>query len=50
MAEEPVGAGAVEWAGAMVLTREANGNLTDTVAAIGRKCFSSLMEAQALVL
>lgn len=43
VAEEAVGAEAVEWAEAMVLILEANGNLIDTVAAIGRKCFSSLM-------
>lgn len=41
MAEAAVEAEAVEWAGAMALTLEANGSLIDTVAAIGRKCFSS---------
>lgn len=43
MAEEAVEAEAVEWAEAMVLTLEANVNSIDTVAAIGRKCFSSVM-------
>lgn len=43
MAEEAVEAEAVEWAEATVLILEANVNLIDTVAAIGRKCSSSVM-------
>lgn len=40
VAEEAVEAEAVEWAEATVLILEANVNLIDTVAAIGRKCSS----------
>lgn len=43
VAEEAGEAEAGGWAEAMVLILEANGNLIDTVAAIGRKCFSFIM-------
>lgn len=44
MAEEAVEAEVAEWAEAMVLILEANGNSTDTVAAIDRKYFSSVSQ------
>lgn len=43
VAEEAVEAEAVEWAEATVLILEANVNLIDTVATIGRKCSSSVI-------
>lgn len=46
MEEEAVEAEAAEWAEAMVLIQEANVNLIDTVAAIDRKCLSSVMQAK----
>lgn len=44
MAEEAAGAEAAEWAEAMVLILEANGNSIDTAAAIDRKYFSSVSQ------
>lgn len=43
MPEEPVEAEAAAWAEAMALILEANVNSIDTVAAIGRKCFSAVI-------
>lgn len=43
MAEAAGEAEAVEWAEAMALILEANGNSIDTVAAIARKCFSPVI-------
>lgn len=45
MAEEAAEAEAAEWAEAMVLILEANGNSIDTAAAIGRKYFSSVSQS-----